>query len=216
MTDDVVSKIKDAFEDIFDDKKTLIKIITVALILIIALVLRISGSYKSDITVESADPAEETELENEQESDQADDAGIIYVDIGGAVINPGVYQVAYNTRLYQVIDMAGGLADDADTDSVNQASFVEDGQKIIIPVKGSGSVVSPGDTSSSGINATGLVNINTASADELKTLNGIGDVMAERIIEYRSSKPFKSIEEIMSVDGIGQKIFEKIKDQITC
>ena len=216
MTDDVVSKIKDAFEDIFDDKKTLIKIITVALILIIALVLRISGSYKSDITVESADPAEETELENEQEADQADDAGIIYVDIGGAVINPGVYQVAYNTRLYQVIDMAGGLADDADTDSVNQASFVEDGQKIIIPVKGSGSVVSPGDTSSSGINATGLVNINTASADELKTLNGIGDVMAERIIEYRSSKPFKSIEEIMSVDGIGQKIFEKIKDQITC
>ena len=60
-----------------------------------------------------------------------------------------------------------------------------------------------------------LININTASADELKTLTGVGDVTAEKIIEYRSTKAFKSKEDIMSVDGIGSKTFEKIKDRIT-
>ena len=59
------------------------------------------------------------------------------MDIGGAVEKPGVYEVAKDTRLFEVIDMAGGLTEDADTDHVNRASFVEDGQKIIIPVKGS-------------------------------------------------------------------------------
>ena len=62
---------------------------------------------------------------------------------------------------------------------------------------------------------SGTININTATADELKTLSGIGDVMAERIISYRSSAAFKSKEDIMSVDGIGSKTYEKIKDDIT-
>ena len=60
------------------------------------------------------------------------------MDISGAVAEPGVYEVDKDTRLFQVIEMAGGLTDDADADAVNRASFVEDGQKIIIPVKGSG------------------------------------------------------------------------------
>ena len=112
--------------------------------------------------------------------------------------------------------MAGGLSEDADADHVNQASFVEDGQKIIIPVKGgdtAGDLLSSDPESSASV--SGLININTASADELKTLNGIGDAMAERIIEYRSSRAFRSREDIMSVDGIGSKTYEKIKDHIT-
>jgi competence protein ComEA len=139
------------------------------------------------------------------------------VDIGGAVEEPGVYQVAKDTRLYEVIEMAGGLTENADTDSVNRASCVEDGQKIIIPVKGSvdreGTVsVYPDTPASSG---SGLININTASSDELKTLSGIGDAIADRIIQYRSSHSFKSKEDIMSVDGIGSKTYDKIKDRIT-
>ena len=134
-------------------------------------------------------------------------------------MNPGVYEVERDTRLYQVIEMAGGLEEDADTDSVNRASFVEDGQKIIIPVKGSESPdgrTAVSGTVSAGITDQGLVNINTATLDELKTLNGIGDVIAERIIEYRSSNAFKSKEDIMSVKGIGKGIYEKIKDHIIC
>ena len=215
MTDSVVDKIKDTFEGILSDRKTLVKILSVMLILVIAALLRIHDSSRADITIESAETTQETDAEEEVYKDSQ----IIFVDIGGAVANPGVYQVTKDTRLYEVIDMAGGLNEDADTDSVNRASFVEDCQKIIIPVKGSSASGDAEDSVSSGspgITAQGLVNINTATLDELKTLNGIGDVIAERIIEYRSSNAFKSKEDIMSVKGIGKGIYEKIKDHIIC
>ena len=216
MADGVVDRIKDAFEDILRDRKKLVKILSVMLILLAAAVLRIHDSARADITIESAEQAETTEESAPYETD--DTHGSMYVDISGAVKKPGVYEVEKDTRLFQVIEMAGGLTDDADADSVNRASFVEDGQKVIIPVKGSGETVDPSTvsgTSSVGITSQGLVNINTASQDELKTLNGIGDVIAERIIEYRSSNAFRSKEDIMSVKGIGKGIYEKIKDRIT-
>ena len=212
MTENAVGKLKDAIEGMLRDKKTLIKILSVVLILLVALVLRIHEGNKENITIEGAESDEGTEYSEENTVQQQ----VIFVDIGGAVEKPGVYEVAKDTRLFEVIDMAGGLTEDADTDHVNRASFVEDGQKIIIPVKGSDLY---GEQSSSAVASAdvnnGLVNINTASADELKTLNGIGDVMAERIVEYRTSTAFKSKEDIMSVDGIGSKTYEKIKDDIT-
>ena len=215
MTDSFVDKIKDAFEGILRDRKKLVKILSVMLILAVAAVLKIIDSSRADITIESAETAQETDAEEEA----YEDTQTIFVDIGGAVVNPGVYQVTKDTRLYEVIDMAGGPKEDADMDSVNRASFVEDCQKIIIPVKGS-SGDNVGDLSSGsvspGITAEGLVNINTATLDELKTLNGIGDVIAERIVDYRSSNAFKSKEDIMSVNGIGKAIYEKIKDHIIC
>ena len=213
MEINAVGKLKDALKGLLGYKKTLIKILSVALILIAALILRIHDENKADITIETTDTAAE-------ETEYSEDSNVrtqpIFVDIGGAVENPGVYEVAKNTRLFEVIEMAGGLSEDADPDHVNRASFVEDGQKIIIPEKGS---EDPGDQISAAIltpeAGSGLVNINTASADELKTLTGIGDVTAEKIIEYRSSTAFKSKEDIMSVDGIGSKTYEKIKDDIT-
>ena len=213
MEINAVGKLKDALKGLLGDKKTLIKILSVALILIAALILRIHDENKADITIETTDTAAE-------ETEYSEDSNVrtqpIFVDIGGAVKNPGVYQVSEDTRLFQVIEMAGGLSEEADADHVNRASFVEDGQKIIIPVKGSenNDGLTSADTASSSAD-TGLININTASADELKSLSGIGDVTAEKIIEYRSSKAFKSKEDIMSVDGIGSKTFEKIQDDIT-
>ena len=220
MESDVVKRIKDAFEGMFADKKTLIKILSVVLILIAALILRIHDEGKADITIETADNAAETEYSenNDATKDENSDSqsAAIYVDIGGAVKKPGVYQVSDDTRLFQAIEMAGGLTEYADADHVNRASFVEDGQKIVIPVKGSeyaNDIASESEFPAGAEN--GLININTASADELKTLTGIGDVTAEKIIEYRSSTVFKSKEDIMSVNGIGSKIYEKIKDRIT-
>jgi len=204
----IVDKIRDAAEDLLKDKKVLIKILTVLLILIIALILKARENSKSDITIEQTDTAETAAQEEEETGDE-----LMYVDISGAVNEPGVYKVAKGTRLFEVIDMAGGLAENADADSVNRASYVEDGQKIIIPEKGSPEAAE--GPSSSGITSTGLVNINTASHDELTTLNGIGDVMADRIIEYRKTTAFKSKEDIMSVNGIGSGIYNKIKDDIT-
>ena len=220
MRDNVVEKVRDAFEDILKDKKTLVKVLSVAAILLLALILRMHDQSKSDISIETDAPADTSQQQEESdETSETEDEDIIYVDISGAVNEPGVYKVSGETRLYEVIEMAGGLSENADTDSVNRASFVEDGQKIIIPEKGSGNSGSASSLNGVIPSAPGgqqLVNINTASADELKTLNGIGDVIAERIIEYRSHSAFKSIEDIMSVDGIGKKTYEKIKDRITC
>ena len=212
MADNVVGKIKDALESTLSDRKTLFKMLSIILILLIAVILRIHDADKADISIESAEPSEETEY-SEESSVQPQ---VIFVDISGAVEKPGVYEVSEETRLFEVIEMAGGLSEDADADHVNQASFVEDGQKIIIPVKGSdaaGDLLS--ETAGVTVEGSGYININTASADELKTLNGIGDAMAERIIEYRSQRAFKSKEDIMSVDGIGSKTYDKIKDRIT-
>ena len=212
MGTDVVGKLKDAFEGILGDKKTLIRILSVALILAAALILRIHDEGKADITIETSDAPAETEYTEDIGTQEQP----IFVDIGGAVEKPGVYQVSNDTRLFEVIEMAGGLSEEADTDRVNRASFVEDGQKIIIPVKGNenSDVLISGNTAYTASD-DGLININTASADELRTLTGIGEVTAEKIIEYRSSKTFKSKEDIMLVDGIGEKTYEKIKDRIT-
>lgn len=213
MSENAVRKLKDALEGILGDKRTLIKILTIALILLVAVILRIHDAGKADITIETADETEELEY-NEESSEPTQ---VIFVDISGAVEKPGVYEVAQGTRLFRVIEMAGGLSEEADTDHINRASFVEDGQKIIIPVKGSENITDPSaaGTETADAGSSGLININTASAEELKTLNGIGDAMAERIIEYRSSKAFRSKEEVMSVDGIGTKTYEKIQDRIT-
>ena len=215
MTDNVVCKLKDALEDLLGNRKVLIKILSVAMILLIALVLRIHDENKADITIETEKPADEQEYSDNSDARETR-SQVLFVDIGGAVEKPGVYEVSKDTRLFEVIEMAGGLSEDADTDHVNRASFVEDGQKIIIPVKGSDGTGDLDTTAAtSAVADNGLININTASADELKTLNGIGDVMAEKILEYRSSRAFKSKEDIMSVDGIGSKTYEKIKDRIT-
>ena len=218
MADNVVCRIKDALESMLGDRKTLLKIVSVVLILLVALILRIHDENKADIMIESSGSSESSEQTeyNEVTGESVTHTQTIFVDISGAVEKPGVYEVSNDTRLFEVIEMAGGLSEDADADHVNQASFVEDGQKIIIPVKGSDAV---NDLLSGSAEYTGedsrLININTAAADELKTLSGIGDTMAQRIIEYRSQRAFKSKEDIMSVDGIGSKTYEKIKDSIT-
>ena len=204
--------IKTGFKDLITNKKLLIKILVIILILLSSLVLRIHEAGKADITVEAADEVSSPAAE-------------IYVDISGAVNEPGVYKATPETRLYEVIEMAGGLRSDANVEVINQAEYVEDGEKIIIPVirqdngDAGGAAGDDAATSASSdvvsAGASGLVNINTATAEELKTLNGIGDVIAGRIIEYRSTHVFSSIEDIKSVKGIGDSIFDSIKDDIT-
>ena len=223
MRNDALIRLKSYFEDIFRDKTRLIRILLILFILAMALVLRIHEDSKADITVD-----------NNADTAAADE---ICVDIGGAVVSPGVYTVSRDTRLYEVIEMAGGLMSSADTDSINRAAFVEDGEKIIIPVKPSALSVSddtgdepgaePGaensasDTQpeaaldSSSSSTGGLVNINYASREELMTLSGIGESKADKIIEYRSSTRFRKKEDIKSVNGIGDAIYNKIKDDIT-
>ena len=218
MKENAADKIRNLIEDLIRDRKSLVKILSITAILLLAVILRIHGANKADITVETTDAAAAEDADTSGETDgPVSSDKIIYIDLGGAVAKPGVYKVTPDTRLYMVIEMAGGLTEDADTNYVNQASFVEDGEKIIIPSKGDpDAAVNNVQGTSTAADPSGLVNINTAAKDELMTLNGIGEVMAERIIEYRTGNRFKNKEDIMSVKGIGNGIYEKIKDSIIC
>lgn len=144
----------------------------------------------------------------------------VLVDIKGAVVNPGVYQLNANARVIDVIVLAGGLLAEADTMQINLASTIYDAMAIIIPKKGEivRVPVGTGDVSgSTGIGATqpAKININTASLSQLMSLSGIGEVKAREIISYRERVGgFGKIEDLMRVSGIGSVTFAKIKDFI--
>lgn len=151
----------------------------------------------------------ETSYSNEtNESSSELRINYIYVDIKGAVKNPGVYKVSENFRVFHVVELAGGVLDNSDTKSVNLAAKLTDELIIYIPYYNESSLTS--DTNNT------LVNINTASLEELMTLTGIGEVIANNIIKYRTEVSiFKNIEDLKNCSGIGDAIFEKIKNFIT-
>ncbi len=147
----------------------------------------------------------------------------ILVHVDGAVAAPGVYELAMtNPRVNDAVAAAGGLTGEADTGSVNLAAIVTDGSKVYIPVQGeevsqdsSSSVVSSGSGTSSGSSSGGLVNINTATADELDALPGVGPSTAAAIVDDRERNgPFSSPEDLMRVSGIGEKKFAKLQGSI--
>ncbi len=145
----------------------------------------------------------------------------IYVYICGAVHNPGVYPLQSQSRVYELVEMAGGMTQEADEGSVNLARTMEDGEMIrILTVQESaeGTDAVTGSVSSQNIPGPGdkKVNINTAGVEELTVLSGIGEAKASAIVTYREEHgPFGSIEEIMQVSGIAEGTFAKIKDDIT-
>ena len=141
----------------------------------------------------------------------------LVVDVRGAVSQPGVYELPLGSRLQDALQAAGGALPGADLGGLNLAAPLDDGAAIRVPLQGeaqsppsrSGSVTIPEAPG-------GLININTASQEELESLPGIGPVLAQQVIEYREANgPFPSIEAIENVPGIGPGIFQKIKDLIT-
>lgn len=141
----------------------------------------------------------------------------ISVYVSGQVKNISVVELEDNgdLRLVEAVNMAGGLTDLADADAINMAAPLTDGQHIHIPTK---EILLQPLAQNVGASATSsdLININTADLETLKKLKGIGPALAQRIIDYREqSGPFKTIDEIKNVSGIGDKRFSAIKDQIT-
>ena len=162
-----------------------------------------------DVTVvETTMLAEKTEVSTTQET-------VIFVDIKGAVNNPGVYQMKSGDRVKDALDAAGGLTDEADSQKVNLAQRVEDQMVIIVPKVGEEATEIPAGVTSKEAAKDGKVNINTATVEELKTLKGVGEKKAEAIIEYRKKNgSFKTKEDLMKVRGIGKKLFESFQERI--
>lgn len=207
-------------------KEKLIKGVVLILIVLAALaafLFRTGSEDELDLTedpeaVLTAD-AKTNEAERPEESEQ-----VVVVDVSGAVASPAVVYLDSGARVDDAIKAAGGLTEDADVSTINRAAVLTDGQKIYIPAVGEESPAAPaqdlsgahsGQSVDSGTGDS-LININTATADQLETLDGVGPVTADKIIEYRTLYgAFETIEDIKKVSGIGDKTFDGFKDQIT-
>lgn len=184
-------------------------------------------SDSADKTSAGADSAgDATGKTSITDSEEENQPGTVKVFVCGAVLQEGVYTLKEGSRIDSALKLAGGFAQDADTDYVNLAETVEDGQKIYFPREGeevteaqSKETATTGSSDATGSQSqenSALVNINTADIEGLKTLPDIGETRAQRILAYRQSNGnFASKEDIKNVSGIGDSIYESIKDYIT-
>lgn len=137
----------------------------------------------------------------------------IFVHVIGAVQRPGLFTLRDGARVVDAVAAAGGFTDTADQAQVNLARFVSDGEQLVVPVAGSDPQPPGGIGAGAG---AGKVNLNTADLATLETLPRVGPAMAQRIIDWRTSKGrFSSVEDLMSVTGVGDKTFEQLKDLVT-
>ena len=173
----------------------------------------------------------ENNEKNEEKTEESSNKQKVVVDIKGMVASPGIYEVDSTSRVNDVINLAGGLLEGADTSLINLAKIVEDEMIIIIYSKEE--ILEkykeelcicdcPEITNDACINISTnnelnkIININTATKEELMTVSGIGESKAEAIIKYREENDkFSSIDDIKKVSGIGDSLFEEIKDYIT-
>lgn len=149
----------------------------------------------------------------------------ITVYICGCVLNPGVYELPEGSRICDGLDVAGGFAEGADETRINLAGYLKDGDMVFFPEEGEEipegavSAAQPvSGTTAAGVassTSSALININTASEDTLCSLPGIGSSKAKAIVKYREDNgPFTDISQIMNVSGIGENLYNNIKDLI--
>jgi competence protein ComEA len=142
------------------------------------------------------------------------ETGSCFVHVCGAVVNPGMYELPAGSRVFDALECAGGITEEGVPTALNFAEQIYDGEQILVPTW---------EEYEAGWTAGGTeteedsrVNINTATKEQLMTLNGIGESRAQAIIAYREEHgPFAAIEDLMQVSGIKEAAFEKVKDDIT-
>lgn len=203
-------------KEIKNKKKIIIAIVSLILALIIIKLIDIYYQ-KENKNEEQINYNEMLAEEVEDNFENEEDKIVIYIT--GEVVNQGVIELEYGSRISDAIEKAGGITETANINNVNLAYKLEDGQKIYIPnineteveivQEGEDGVV---DDSSENEE---IININNATSTELQNLQGIGETLAQNIIDYREENGrFKNIEELMNVPGIGESKFNNIKEQI--
>lgn len=222
--------------------KYIITFIIILLIIILCFIRKnkLKENNKEYTILENVNVIEKTEEEKEIIEEVKKTK--ITVDIKGQVNNPGVYELIEGSRIIDLINIAGGLTKDANTSLINLSKKLEDSMVIIIysnyevensnvkeietvfkiiekecncPVIENDGCINTEIEKEDKENINELININTATLEELMTLPGVGESKAKSIIEYREKNKFKTIEEIQNVSGIGELAFEKIKAYIT-
>ena len=208
-----------------DDKKD--KIIYGLIIAVFILIANfaysnnIGGIFDKSEKITLVDEGDLSDEDNNIDSntEESTNDSIKKVYISGEINKPGVYQIKDGDRLEDLINEAGGLTDKASDKTLNLAQRLDDQMKIYIPnidEENSLENIDPNQSASQSPSKTSeLININTASKEELMTLPNIGDKRADSIIEYRNANKFEKIEDIKNVTGIGDKFYEALKDLIT-
>lgn len=185
-----------------------------------------------EFTLEGESDVEKNSSNSKTESEKGSQGGTdaeeglpetLYVHVCGAVNAPGVYELRTDARIYEALEAAGGMTEDAAADWINQAEALSDGERIYVPTQEeaeesaqsvSGRWADP--NGNAGGSVSDKININTAAKEELMTLSGIGASKAESILKYRQEHGnFQSIEDLKKIEGIKDGVFNKIKDDIT-
>ncbi|BCL20377.1 DNA-binding protein [Streptomyces tuirus] len=145
----------------------------------------------------------------------------IVVDVGGKVRDPGIHRLPAGSRVADALHAAGGVKPGTDTDGLNRARFLVDGEQVIVggpapaPAAGAGGGAAPGGPAGGAAAPAAPVSLNTATADQLDTLPGVGPVLAQHIIDYRTQHGgFRSVDELREVNGIGDRRFADLRDLV--
>lgn len=179
---------------------------------VLAMILGCSGliSLGYGVTSFSDTSSASNNIVIEQVGDDFESSESILVDVSGAVVKPGVYELESTARISDAIAKAGGMREDADHEhvakAINLAEPLQDGMKVYIP--------DMSETIDNSVLAdkSGLISINKASSTQLEELPGVGPVTADKII---ANRPYASIEDLLEKKSVGSSVFEKIKDQIS-
>ena len=188
--------------------------------LVILLVLAVAALGGTMYGYSTQDEALKLDAASTEPADRGTPQSTVTVYVTG-VNKPGVVTLAEGSRISDAVNACGGVLPTADANRVNMAQVLKDGQKITIPEKPQSSVGNKGnDGSKAGknVNSSGdgnLVNINTADAQALDSLPGVGPSTAQKIIDYRESEGgFQSIDDLKKIKGIGEAKFAKLKDRV--
>jgi competence protein ComEA len=198
------------------DRRELAGLLVVAVLIVGGAALWYVRSLPSSVSIEaSADGGGSHRLDAVAPSPTP---ALIIVDVAGWVRRPGVYEFRQGDRVIDAIRMAGGARHGADLMSINLAAPLTDGQQIVVLKTGrsGGAVVGGGSGQPGTSGAEPLVNLNTATIDQLESLPGIGPALAQRILDYRQEHgPFRSVEDLTNVSGIGDKRLADLRSKVT-
>ena len=171
----------------------------------------IERAEKGEVAQDVGEGKAEAREEGLEDRDVEESATLV-VHVDGAVASPGLYELPEGSRVGDAVSAAGGLVDGADTSSLNLAELLADGTKVMVPLEGQDAP--PPATESTG-QGDGLVNINSATVEELDELPGVGEKTAQAIVDDREENgPFASPEDLMRVSGIGEKKFERLEAMV--
>lgn len=172
----------------------------------------LSGAVGLGLLRGQAAPAESISLSTEAAT--VDSSGELYVHVLGAVENPGLYVLAPDARLVDAVGAAGGTREDADVAAVNLARVLTDGEQVVVPVIGAAEAVAV-DTGGGAPAGDDLIDLNAADQAALETLPRIGPALAQRIIDWREENGrFRSVDDLLGVPGIGEKLLAGIRDGV--